>query len=212
MRKLTPKEEWYFIRQDIHSYLISTGLYIVLCLMKQFALQSAIYGLFECLVFYLPFWFIRINFAKTYHSKSWRHCKFWTRTMLCVGVVVLWLLPIKYSLFNGLFVAFGCCLVLYLVALEVDEKRRLKKENEEISKQIEELLQKYNKPEQRILDICAEENISERDTQIAVMYFIKRKPPKDIWNWLFENHWDMELDSVYKLLNRLNKKVLPKLK
>lgn len=203
---------WYFIKQDIVSYLIPTFLYLFLCLCRKFSIQSVIYGFFDCLVFYLPFWFIRINFAKTYHSTSWKHCKFWTRTMLCVGVFVLWLLPVKYSLFNGLFVAFGCCLVLYLVALEVEEKRQLKKENEELSKSIEELLAKHNNPEQKVLDICADENISQRDTEIAIMYYVKRYAPKDIWKWLIENHWNMELDSVYKLLNRLNKKVLSKLK
>lgn len=211
MRKLTRKEEWYFIRQDIVSYLIPTTLYIGLCLIKQFTIQSLIYGLFDCLVFYIPFWFIRINFAKTYHSDSWKHCKFWTRTMLCVGVTVLWILPIKYSLFNGLFVAFGCCLVLYLVALETEEKKRIKKENEELSAKIEELLKAQENPKTKVLKICEEECISERDTQVAVMYFVDRKKPKDIWYWLIENHWDMELDSVYRLLNRLIKKVLPKL-
>ena len=212
MRKLTRKEQWYFLKQDIISYLEATLLYIVLSLIKDFSWQSVVYGIFDCLVFYIPFWIIRICFAKTYHSDKWKHCKKWTKIMLNSGVFTMWLLPIRYSVFNGIIVAFMCCLILYWVALEVDEKKALKKENEELRKQIEELLLKHNNPEQRVLDICAEENISERDTQIAVMYFIKRKPPKDIWNWLIENHWDMELDSVYKLLNRLNKKVLPKLK
>lgn len=128
-RKFTRKEEWYFIRQDIVSYAISTALYIALCLIREFTIQSLLYGLFDCFVFYLPFWFIRINFADTYHSNSWKHCKKWTRIMLCVGVVVLWLLPVRYSLFNGLFVAFACCLVLYLVSLEVNEKKLIKKQN-----------------------------------------------------------------------------------
>ena len=211
MRKLTRKEQWYFIKQDILSYLMATGWHIALCLITQFTFQSAIYGFFDCLVFYVPFWFIRINFSTTYHSDSWKHCKFWTRTMLFTGVTVLWLLPIKYSLFNGLFVAFGCCLVLYIAALQKDEKKRIKKENEELSVKIEELLKEQQDPKIKVLKICEYECISERDTQIAIMYFVDRKKPKDIWYWLIENHWNMELDSVYKLLNRLNKKILNKL-
>ena len=35
-------------------------------------------------------------------------------------------------MFNGLFVAFGCCLVLYLVSLEVNEKKRIIQENEDL--------------------------------------------------------------------------------
>ena len=210
-RKFTLKEKWYFIRQDIVSYTISTALYIALCLIREFTIQSLIYGLFDCFVFYLPFWFIRINFADTYHSDSWKHCKKWTRIMLCVGVVVLWLLPVRYSLFNGLFVAFACCLVLYLVSLEVNEKKLIKKQNEELFNQISELLDKQSDPKERLLKLCEEENISERDTKIAVMYYIERMKPKQIWDWLCDNREDMELGSVYKLLNRLNKKIKEKI-
>lgn len=210
-RKFTIKEEWYFIRQDIVSYAISTALYIALCLIREFTIQSLLYGLFDCFVFYLPFWFIRINFADTYHSDSWKHCKKWTRIMLCVGVVVLWLLPVRYSLFNGLFVAFACCLVLYLVSLEVNEKKLIKKQNEELFNQISDLLDKQSDPKERLLKLCEEENISERDTKIAIMYYIDRMKPKQIWDWLCDNREDMEWGSVYKLLNRLNKKIKEKI-
>lgn len=203
----TFKDNWYFIRQDIVSYSISTALYIGLCLIRSFTLQTALYGLFDCFVFYIPFWYIRINFASTYHSDNWNHCKKWTRIMLCTGVFVLWLLPVKYSLFNGLFVAFACCLVLYLVSLETNEKRLLAKNNDEMSKQITELLAKETNPKDELLQLCAKNCISERDTKVAVMYYIDRKKPKEIWHWLCENNQQMEYDSVYILLNRLNKKL-----
>ena len=131
----------------------------------------------------------------------------WTRIMLCVGVFVLWLLPIPYTLFNGLFVAFGCCLVLYLVALESAEKKRLARENEEMHKQLTELLAKEISPKDKLLQLCEEKCISERDTKVAVMYYIDRMKPKQIWHWLCENNQQMEYDSVYILLNRLNKKL-----
>lgn len=201
------KDNWYFIRQDITSYLISTALHIVLCLICSFNVQSALYGVFDCLVFYVPFWYIRINFADTYHSNSWKHCKMWTRIMLCIGVFVLWLLPIQYSLFNGLFVAFGCCLVLYLVALESADKKRIIKENTELQSQITQLLDKEVSPKDKLLKLCEEKCISERDTKVAIMYYIDRMKPKQIWYWLCDNKQQMELDSVYLLLNRLNKKL-----
>lgn len=212
MRKFTRKEQWYFIRQDILSYLMSTILYVFLCSIKNFTINVVIYAIFDCLVFYVPFWFIRINFKDTYHSDSWKHCKMWTRIMLCSGVTVLWVLPVKYSLFNGLFVAFVCCLILYLVSIEVNEKKRIKKENEQLNAQILELLSKEISPEEKVLTICEEMCITERDTKIAVMYYVNRCTPKQIWEWLIDNNQDMELDSVYKLLNRLNKKVKNKLK
>ena len=210
-RELTRAEKWYFYKQDIVSYSISTIEYLFLCLIKTCSIQSIIYGLFECITFYVPFWFIRICFADTYHSDRWKHCKKWTRIMLCVGVFVLWILPIPYSLFNGLFVAFCCCLVLYLVSIEVNEKKRLKKENEELHAQITALLDKKPDPKERLLKLCEEYDISERNTKIAVMYYIDRMQPKQIWDWLCDNREDMELGSVYKLLNRLNKKLKDKI-
>lgn len=206
------KENWYFIRQDIVSYLLSTALYIFLCLIKECTMQSVIYGLFDCLVFYVPFWYIRINFSNTYHSDSWNHCKMWTRIMLCSGVFVLWLLPIKYSLFNGLFVAFVCCLILYMVAIETDEKKRIKRQNLQLQSQIESIINKEVSPEDKILNICEELGISERDTRVAIMYCVERMKPKQIWEWLNSNNQQMELDSVYKLLNRLLHKINSKLK
>ena len=206
-RKLTFKENWYFVRQDIVSYSISTIEYIILCLIVNFNIQSVIYGLFDCFVFYVPFWYIRVNFADTYHSDSWKHCKMWTRIMLCTGVFVLWLLPVKYSLFNGLFVAFICCLVLYLVAIEVNKKKLLTQQNEELSLQITNFIHKFENPKEKLLQICREQHISERDTKIAIMYYIDRMKPKQIWEWLMDNHQEMEYGSVYKLLNRLNKKI-----
>ena len=98
-------------------------LYVFLCLIRDFSFQSVTYALFDCCVYYVPFWYIRISFADTYHSDNWQHCKFWTRTMLCSGVTVLWILPVRYSILNGLLVAFICCWVLYFVALKTKRNK-----------------------------------------------------------------------------------------
>lgn len=39
------------------------------------------------------------------------------------------------------------------------------------------------------------------------MYYIDRMKPKQIWNWLCDNRENIEYGSVYKLINRLNKKL-----
>ena len=127
--------------------------------------------------------------------------------MLCVGVFVLWILPIPYSIFNGLFVAFACCFILYLVSLEVNEKKRLKRENAKLHKEITELLEKEESPKDKLLRLCEERGINDRNTQIAIMYYIERKTPQQIQVWLCENKQNMELESVYVLLNRINKKL-----
>lgn len=64
---------------------------------------------------------------------------------------------------------------------------------------------------EKLLILCDECNISGRDTKIAVMYYIDRMKPKQIWCWLCDNREDIEYGSVYKLLYRLNKKLRTKL-
>lgn len=181
------KENWYFIRQDIVSYLISTLLCIALGLIKEFSWHSVIYSVFDCFVFYLPFWYIRINFADTYHSDKWKHCKFWTRIMLCIGVIVLKLLPIEYSLFNGLFVAFGCCLVLYLVALETNEKKSYKRTIKELERYVIELVRKlehkdiYAMTEDELYQHCRNCGLSEDDCLLAYYVVIERLQGKELY-------------------------------
>ena len=120
----------------------------------------------------------------------------------------MFVLPIPYTVFNSLIVAFGCCLILYLVALETNEKKELKRENAKLRRQLEAFLNKETSPKDKLLELCATKGVSKRDTQIAIMYYIDRMRPKQIWKWLCEHGENMEYDSVYKLLNRLNKKLL----
>lgn len=203
MRKFTLKEKWYFIKQDIVSYTMSTLLYIALCLITNFSWQSLFYAIFECMVFYLQFWYIRIKFDDTYHSSSWKHCKFWTRTMLCSGVTMLWFLPIKYTLFNALAVAFICCLTLYLVAIETNEKKGLQAELKELKEKL------IKTPEQELIDKCHNAKLCKRDTEIAILYYINKWKPKDIWLWLCQHkeYEHIEWDSVHQLLWRIGNKI-----
>lgn len=203
MRKFTLKEKWYFIRQDIVSYTMSTLLYVALCLITEFSLQSLLYAIFECHIYYLQFWYIRIKFDDTYHSSSWKHCKFWTRTMLCSGVFVLWILPIKYTLFNALALAFICCLILYLVAIETNEKKGLQAELKALKESLEQT------PKQLLIDKCKNANLSKRDTEIAILYYIDKWKPKEIWLWLCQSkeYEHIEWDSVHQLLWRIGNKI-----
>ena len=173
MKKLSFKEEWYFIRQDFVSYLIPTLIFLFLNLIQDFSWQTFTYSSFDCLLFYVAFWFIRINFDLTYHSDSWRHCKFWTRTMLCLGVFLLWILPIKHTIINSFIVAFGCCLVLYLVAVETNEKKLLlnKLNNKNI----------YAMNEQELHDYCKRKGLCDYDIKMADAIFRQQLKGKDLY-------------------------------
>ena len=181
------KENWFFIRQDIVSYLMSTTLYIGLCLIKDPSLTRLWYSLFECLVFYIPFWFIRICFSATYHSDNWYHCKKWTRIMLCSGVIVIWMFPIEYSLCGCIGTALLCCIVLYLVAIEVDEKKAVKKKNRELQERIDSLLEKVSHKdiwamdENELYQHCRNCGLSEEDCKIAYFIVIERLKGKELY-------------------------------
>ena len=202
------KEDWYFIRQDIVSYLISTLFYIVLCLIRKFSWHSVIYGVFDCFVFYLPFWYIRINFADTYHSNKWKHCKLWTRIMLNVGVFTMWILPIEYTLFNGLFVAFGCCLVLYLVALETNEKKAYKRTIKLLERDVLELVRKLNHKdiyamdENELYEHCRKCGLSEDDCKLAYYVIIERLQGKELYKAInySERHTKRKRAKVMKII------------
>ena len=123
--------------------------------------------------------------------------------MLCIGVFILWVMPIKYTLFNGLFVAFGCCLILYLVAIEVNEKKEYKKELEELKEKI------VKTPKQELLEKCHKAKLSKRDTEIAELYYIENWKPKEIWLWLCQHkeYEPIDWDSVHQLLWRIGNKI-----
>lgn len=178
--KLSFKDEWYFIKQDIVTYLISTILYLALCLVVEFTFQSFIYGLFECLLFYVSFWFIRVNFDNTFHSDEWRKCKKYTRTMLVLGVFTLWILPVEYSLFNSIAVAFTCCMILYLVANETDEKKALKIANNEL---LEKINHKniYAMNEQELYEHCRNRGLDDVECKIAYYIVIERLKGKELY-------------------------------
>jgi hypothetical protein len=123
--------------------------------------------------------------------------------MLCSGVFILWILPIKYTLFNALAVAFVCCLILYLVAIETNEKKGLQAE----LKALKESLDKT--PKEQLLEKCKNANLSKRDTEISVLYYIEKWKPKDIWLWLCQSkeYEHIEWDSVHQLLWRIGNKL-----
>lgn len=173
-------EDWYFIRQDIVSYGISSILYIFLCLISNYNIQSFIYSLFDCLFFYVSFWFIRVNFDNTYHSNEWSFCKLCTRLMLISGVFILWILPIRFSLFNGLFVAFMCCFILYLIAIEVDKKKALNNENKELTKRLNHK-DIYAMNEDELYEHCRKCGLSDVDCKIAYFIVIERLKGKELY-------------------------------
>jgi hypothetical protein len=109
--------------------------------------------------------------------------------MLCVGVFILWVLPIKYSLFNGLFVAFGCCIVLYLVSIEVNQKKMYQNQLAELQLEVAKIMTEI-KPRADIYAMDAEElymhcrkcGLDDVEYKIAYYVVIERLKGKDLYS------------------------------
>lgn len=111
-----------------------------------------------------------------------------------------------YLLVSILFAYFDC-FMLWFIQDRLDLINAKKILEEQASVLIEKLSAQEKDAKTILLEKCAAAKINERNTKIAIMYYIDRKTPKQIWQWLCENNENMEYDSVYILLNRLNKKI-----
>lgn len=195
VNKFNFKAEWHFLKWDLFHYTLSTLYYIILCMLISLNIQTLIYALFDCILFYFSFWYIRVKFNSTYHSDDWNKCKKYTRALLLLGNTVLWLLPFKGSLFNSIFVAFMCAFVLYLISVEVTEKKKYKYKNKlnkqkiiKLNKQILYLLNKVNykniyaMSEQELYEHCRSKGLSEEDCRIAYFVVIERLKGKELYD------------------------------
>lgn len=84
-----------------------------------------------------------------------------------------------------------------------------KKEADDYKLKCLNLQEKFCNEKEELLVKCRNQNLSQRDTEIAVKYFYEKQTPKEIWLWLCEHkvYEPIEWDSVYNLLWRLGKKL-----
>lgn len=150
----------------------------------------------EGVVFFFCHWFIREQFPKQYHHIVPAMCRLITSTVFFFGVSFV--LPLGWSLFS----AIPICYFISWVGFT-------KKQADDYEVQCERLKEKYCNEKENLLLKCRKANLSQRDTEIAVMYFYEKKTPKEIWLWLCQHkvYEPIEWDSVYVTLNRIGKKV-----
>ena len=159
----------------------------------------------EAIIFVLCHTLIRQQFKEQYHHIIPAMCRVITASVFFFGICFV--LPIELSLISAIPINY---LISWVGAVK-KQSDVWELQYERQRQKIVELLEQHEhakcSPLDLLLEKCAQKHISKRNTEIAVMYYIERKAPKEIWEWLCENNENMELDSVYKLLNRLNKKL-----
>lgn len=159
----------------------------------------------EAVIFIVCHTLIRQQFKDQYHHIIPAMCRIITAAVFFFGICFV--LPTELSLISAIPINY---LISWVGAVK-KQSDVWELQCERQRQKIVGLLERYEhakySPLELLLEKCEQKHISKRNTQIAVMYYIERKAPKEIWEWLCENNENMELDSVYKLLNRLNKKL-----
>ena len=160
-------------------------------------LPALIFGKWiEAVVFFICHWLIREQFPKQYHHIVLATCRLITSAVFFFGVSFV--LPKELSLFS----AIPICYLISWVGFT-------KKQADDYEVQCNRLREKYCNEKENLLVKCRKANLSQRDTDIAVLYFYEHKTPKEIWLWLCEHkvYEPIEWDSVYVTLNRIGKKI-----
>lgn len=150
----------------------------------------------EAVVFFVCHWLIREQFPKQYHHIVLATCRLITSAVFFFGVSFV--LPKELSLFS----AIPICYLISWVGFT-------KKQADDYEVQCNRLREKYCNEKGNLLVKCRKANLSQRDTDIAVLYFYEHKTPKEIWLWLCKHklYEPIEWDSVYVTLNRIGKKL-----
>ena len=160
-------------------------------------LPALIFGKWiEAIVFFICHWLIREQFPKQYHHIVLATCRLITSAVFFFGVSFV--LPKELSLFS----AIPICYLISWVGFT-------KKQADDYEVQCNRLREKYCNEKENLLVKCRKANLSQRDTDIALLYFYEHKTPKEIWLWLCEHkvYEPIEWDSVYVTLNRIGKKI-----
>lgn len=159
----------------------------------------------EAVIFLLCHTLIRQQFKDQYHHIIPAVCRIITAAIFFFGICFV--LPTELSLISAIPINY---LISWVGAVKKQSdvwELQCERQRQKIVQLLEQHEHAKYSPLDLLLEKCAQKHISKRNTEIAVMYYIERKAPKEIWEWLCENNENMELDSVYKLLNRLNKKL-----
>lgn len=150
----------------------------------------------EGVVFFFCHWFIREQFPKQYHHILPSMCRLITSVVFFFGVSFV--LPFELSLFSTIPINYFIGWVGFT-----------KKQADGYELKYERLKGKYCNEKEELLLKCRNAKLSQRDTEIAVMYFYEKKTPKEIWLWICQHkvYEPIEWDSVHQLLWRIGKKL-----
>ena len=150
--------------------------------------------------FLLSFFALRYKFDTTFHADTNIGC------MLITNSIFLFCIPLLFSIHTTLFanIAFGF-IICYVAYLAGDLKLKRKQEIKRLSQL--EIFDLSNCSEESLTQRCQRRKVSSRDTEIAVLYFIRHRPPREILSYLETQNEYIEISTLYKIIDRLKKKL-----
>ena len=160
----------------------------------------------EAALFLIAFFALRYKFPTTFHAKSIVYCMVLTNAIFCLSIV---LCPVAETyIFGALVFAYIDTFILWYIQSK-ENLRQDKECAETFAKELEKRLKAFENPHNEFLLKCREAKLSQRDTEIAIKYYVEHNTPKEIWLWLCEQdeYEHIEWDSVHQLLWRIGKKV-----
>lgn len=171
------------------------------------AVTSFLFGKWlDAVMFLTAFFALRYKFPTTFHAKSIVTCMVLTNAIFALSII---LCPYTNTyIFGALVFAYIDTFCLWYIQSKETLKAQ-KEYAEQVAVELRAKLAELENPHQEIIDKCRIANLSKRDTEIAIKYFVEKNTPKEIWNWICESreYDDIEWDSVYRILVRISSKI-----
>ena len=150
----------------------------------------------EAIIFLICHTLIRPQFPKQYHHIIPAMCRSISAVVVFFGTSFM--LPLSWSLFSAVPINYFISWIGFV-----------KRDRDDLELKCLWLREKLQDPKEQIIIKCRKANLSDRDTKLAIMYYVERKTPKDIWLWYCsqKEYEIIEWSSVHQILWRIGKKI-----
>lgn len=174
-----------FIKDDLWVYVIVIGS-ILLC---AWLTNRWIEGIMFCVAHIT----IRRMFDKQFHFHSSGYCLILTLAIIWMSIPIT--LPVNLSLLSSIPIAFGICLIGWVVQDWIDNKEMFHVKQFDIK----------HLTKEQVIGICNDLSYNKDKQDLAIMFFVEKRTNKDVWNILCSTNKNVEWDTVTKYKYRITK-------
>lgn len=179
----------YAIRDFIHTFkyhlLVMGSVFLVAFIFNKYI---------EAVCFLIAFFSLRYKFPTTYHSDSIVVCMICTISMFTLSVILC--PPIVMSILFTIVFAYLDCFILWFIKDRQDliEYKKLSTE-----------FNLENCTAEQIIKRCNILHYKKDKTELAIKFFVDKYSNKQVYEWLIENHLNVDYDTVITYRYRITK-------